>query len=659
MGTRALIVFALFWRFVANAATYYVATNGNNSWDGTADHFVSGTTGPWANFANVNWNHNKLLPGDVVQVRGGIYYHTNDSTATALFIAGNANGTAANPVTISNYPNEVPFLYGSGTNQAVLDIRGGQWMRFIGLVVTNAYRSASFQNITNCEIAYCTVTGRGNGITDPGYTLGVAIYNNSQSNWVHHNLISDGPYDPYIDSGHGITFGLFFSATDMTSWNLIETNTAYWAGHDVISIYAPSNIIRGNWIHNEAWYSNVVYQQLEGTRCMELGGNIGDYCLVEGNRLSHAGPVYHGGAHGLEMSGGRMNIIRKNQFLNSTYSGFIIYGGKTAQPCYSNYVYNNTLAFGGFGQSFWTNYSNMTTIDDTIWKNGTAYAHTTNNAFLNNILWANYSNSWVTFDGPTNLARFVNNLTNTDPLFLDTNDGGPFSQTQPDVHLATNSPAIDAGAWLTTITSANGSGTSFNVADALYFFSSWGTSAGHTVPSDIIQLQGQTNQATITGISGNTITVNTSLSWVNGQGVALAYTGVAPDVGAFESAQPTADPQILVTPGSLDFGTTGIPFPKTLTLSVTNVGGGTLSGTASVVGGAPYSITAGASYSLAANAGQNVTVQFAPTAIGSFSDSVVFTGGGGASIPVTGSVTNIITTIISGTTVISGITVIK
>jgi hypothetical protein len=47
-------------------------------------------------------------------------------------------------------------------------------------------------------------------------------------------------------------------------------------------------------------------------------------------------------------------------------------------------------------------------------------------------------------------------------------------------------------------------------------------------------LQGQISTATITSISGNTITVATPLTWTNGQGLALAYGGAAPDVGACE-----------------------------------------------------------------------------------------------------------------------------
>jgi hypothetical protein len=35
-------------------------------------------------------------------------------------------------------------------------------------------------------------------------------------------------------------------------------------------------------------------------------------------------------------------------------------------------------------------------------------------------------------------------------------------------------------------------------------------------------------------VSGQLLTLDASLSWQDGQGVALAYTGEAPDVGAFE-----------------------------------------------------------------------------------------------------------------------------
>jgi hypothetical protein len=139
------------------------------------------------------------------------------------------------------------------------------------------------------------------------------------------------------------------------------------------------------------------------------------------------------------------------------------------------------------------------------------------------------------------VASFANNLTNINPLFADTTDGGPWSQTQPNFALTSGSPAIGGGTWLATITSSSGSGTSFNVNNAGWFFAGL-TAAGHTVPGDTIQLQGQASTVVITSISGNTITVNRSLTWTNRQGVALSYSGSAPDVGAYEYTSRPAPP---------------------------------------------------------------------------------------------------------------------
>jgi hypothetical protein len=103
-----------------------------------------------------------------------------------------------------------------------------------------------------------------------------------------------------------------------------------------------------------------------------------------------------------------------------------------------------------------------------------------------------------------------------------------------DTRLTNTSPAIDAGCFLTTVASASGSGTSFAVADSHYFNPGWGSGTSHPVLGDLLQLQAQTARARITGITNNTITVDTALTWTNGQGVALAYSGSAPDIGADE-----------------------------------------------------------------------------------------------------------------------------
>src|SRR4030042_406262 len=108
-----------------------------------------------------------------------------------------------------------------------------------------------------------------------------------------------------------------------------------------------------------------------------------------------------------------------------------------------------------------------------------------------------------------------------------------------DFHLLANSPCIDAGTWLTTTTNSGSSSTTMTVAEAGFFCDGWGI-----IEEDIIQLQGQTTTARITSINygTNTITVNRSLTWTSGQGVALAYSGSGPDIGVYEYASGTPPP---------------------------------------------------------------------------------------------------------------------
>ena len=75
------------------------------------------------------------------------------------------------------------------------------------------------------------------------------------------------------------------------------------------------------------------------------------------------------------------------------------------------------------------------------------------------------------------------------------------------------------------------------VQDASYFFDGYGI-AGEG--GDIIQLFGG-GTAVVLDIdyAGNRLTLDRSLTWSAGQGVALQFSGSAPDMGAFEVAGPT------------------------------------------------------------------------------------------------------------------------
>ncbi len=111
----------------------------------------------------------------------------------------------------------------------------------------------------------------------------------------------------------------------------------------------------------------------------------------------------------------------------------------------------------------------------------------------------------------------------SDPLFTN-----PSSR---DFTLQAGSPAIDAGINLTTVTSVSGTGTAIVVDDSYYF------SDGLGIPGqsgDSIRIGA--DQVTITGVDNDTktITFTPSITWVQGEGVNYAFSGTAPDMGAYE-----------------------------------------------------------------------------------------------------------------------------
>lgn len=132
-----------------------------------------------------------------------------------------------------------------------------------------------------------------------------------------------------------------------------------------------------------------------------------------------------------------------------------------------------------------------------------------------------------------------------------------------------------------------------------------------------------------------------------GAGLALAQTSVHPARTRQSStiqanASPVAavstsrtGPVIAVSPRSLDFAPVAVGRSSSLTFTVQNAGVGTLTGAAKV--SAPFRIVGGTSYVLESSQSQVITVLYAPQATGMNVAAVRLTGGGGASITVSGS----------------------
>ena len=95
-----------------------------------------------------------------------------------------------------------------------------------------------------------------------------------------------------------------------------------------------------------------------------------------------------------------------------------------------------------------------------------------------------------------------------------------------------------------------------------------------------------------------------------------------------------------ISPTKIDFGTVQLPNSVTQTFTVTNTGGGTLTGSVSVSNAgstAPFSLLSGGSFSLGANQSQTVTLSFSSKTPGTFTGTAsVSSNGGPASVSLSG-----------------------
>lgn len=513
---------------------------------------------PWKDMAKLSFGTGVAFnPGDAIYI-GGIFDHSGDSGSTSINFPS-LTGTSLNPITITN--DGFVCISNSGPNVNCMALTGCSWLRVFGINVSNAYRSVQIEQCTNCEFAYMDWGGGNPAI---GILQTAIVYSNSQYNWFHDLTVHDNPINPQADGTHGLSIGEAFATNDWTLGNILERITAYHAGHDCISIYGPSNVLISSFVHNEnyGWrvdigggtitngvgYPPTPNGGITGTnaahRCVEIGLTLGYGNLLESNRFQYAG-FCPNTPHGLEVDGPGTNIIRNNMLSDNGYSGLTLYGGKvTLQPNLSwgnGVYYNNTIAKNGFGPSTHTNYATNSgsaniwvpgsTQSIAVWLPAVTVANNTNSVFMNNLLWNNFENYINSESG----APFIsaNNLSSTaSGIFTDETDGGAWSTASPSYIPTSSNPGLNAGGWLTYITSSSGSGTTFTVNDSRWFFAGM-TAATRTIPGDTMGFRGSSQMAVIASISGNTITVSSPISWTQNQGVATPPPlNANPSIGA-------------------------------------------------------------------------------------------------------------------------------
>jgi hypothetical protein len=175
--------------------------------------------------------------------------------------------------------------------------------------------------------------------------------------------------------------------------------------------------------------------------------------------------------------------------------------------------------------------------------------------------------------------------------------------------------------WTAPTTNANGTPLTDLSGYRVYLATTTPTCPGggsHAVSSSTSRPPaGQTVSSRVTGLTAST-TYFVRITAVDTSGNESACSAVASG---------TAHSDITVTPtATVSFGSIAAGATTDRTFTVQNTSTSALTGTASVA--APYTIVSGGSFSLSAGASQAVVVRFRPTAAGTFTGNVNFTGNG-------------------------------
>ena len=98
---------------------------------------------------------------------------------------------------------------------------------------------------------------------------------------------------------------------------------------------------------------------------------------------------------------------------------------------------------------------------------------------------------------------------------------------------------------------------------------------------------------------------------------------------------PPQSPIISLSSGEINFGSMQLGTSANKKITVANIGGSSLIGTATTT--QPFAVVSGSNYSLGSDQSQEVTVRYTPEPAGVHNGTVTFTGGGGASLALSGS----------------------
>ena len=449
---------------------------------------------------------NKTKGNPTLTGSGGDWYY--DSLTFRLYYRPTSGAPSDHIVQYSTQSHGI-----SVNEQSYITIRNINLSHIGGTAVS--INASEHITVDNCDISYTFEKGihfrnsrghniaKNNTITD----VGDGIYwteNNKGPNLAANNTIS---YCNYVVSG--------------SQYNNND-------GHAIGMQNGDRFVIRDN---------TVSYTNMPAILIWVGSGSTGKECVIKGNViLAGNKKAYLKSYYGIGIG---WHSTDDNALTGSRLYGNIIKGSNAGFKLYRSHspgvkVFNNTIYDCGEGFRFkkadnWVLKNNI--VADThgcqIYEEDSSVGN--NIVFNYNLYYPDIADGWK-YRGDT-LSNFRawqttskqdSNSMVADPLFTNPSSGN--------FTLKPTSPAIDSGTWLTTIASPTGSGKTFSLADASYFYDGYGISGEK---GDSIKTESG-EEVTVIEIAGDKVTVDRVISWTRGDGIALKYYGSSPDIGAQE-----------------------------------------------------------------------------------------------------------------------------
>jgi hypothetical protein len=460
--------------------------------------------------------------GATVYLRGGI---------TSSQISPAADGSLGSPIVIEAYESE-RFTISNRTASAI-NLTSRDYITLRKIWTRDVRQSVVINAGTNNRFENCDFQDHKN---DSGWVVAVSIQNDSQFNTFTNCIIGECGYEyDGQDIGSCVNLGLNGSETDETRFNYFVDCTLFRGGHDVLSDYSSFNHFDRCFFYNDEWYGSQPY----GNRCFITEDDVASSFLNHGNTtfrdcLFHrSGDPPDGDGVGIMSLRTQRNRVIRCVFVDGANSGL----GFDSAYGSTNRIANSVFVRNGVNTpNTDSGQRGGITVD---FVGGTPQG----NKIFNCIFESNFSD--LGQEGTPIAQIWANNWLEAagNPNFIDwsTGDLDPDNKNAHDFRLASGSGCINNGGWLTTVTST-GSGTVLFVADSIWF-----TDGNGIAPGDVIQLQGSATKLTVTDVnySTHTLTISPSTSWSSGTGIAFAYSGSAPDQGAFESAMDAIAPKLV------------------------------------------------------------------------------------------------------------------